>query len=154
MRDSQAKRAMHFLALVLVCVTGPGALASGQSTAPGRVGEGVAAELQPHIPTRFRGEWNEKQENCGTGIDHARFRIEADRISYYESGGAVVAAVTRGESELAVIADMSGEGLDWLGLMHFRLSEDGACLTELTASDAATGRQAGLVRCRCPSSPG
>jgi hypothetical protein len=144
---------MRLLALLVICVTAPGAVAGRPSSTPDRVGEEMAAEPQPHIPARFRGEWNEKLENCGTGIDHARFRIEADRIGYYESGGAVLAAVTRGESELAVIADMSGEGMSWLGLMRFRLSEDQACLTELTASDAATGREAALLRCRCPPTP-
>lgn len=103
----------------------------------------VAASPQPHVPERFQGEWNRDLEHCGTGIGQDRLVIEADRIRYYESGGRVIAAVTRGH-ELAIIADMAGEGLQWLGAMRFRLSADRACLTELTAGDA---RPAG---CRCP----
>lgn len=136
----------QLLASLAICAANPVAMAGQPSATSGASGEGTTAVGQSRIPTRFQGAWNVAAEHCGTGIEHTRLMIEANRIRFYESGGAVLAVVTRGESELAVIADMAGEGLHWLGLMQFRLSGDGACLTEVTAAHGP------LVRCRCPSS--
>ena len=132
-----------WLAWLLLATTNPSAMAEPP---PATADASDATPVWPaRIPERFRGEWNQNLAWCGTGIGHARFRLDADRIRFYESGGPVLAVVTRGTSDLAVIADMAGEGNQWLGLMQFRLSADGACLTEVNAAYDAP------VRCRCPS---
>lgn len=99
------------------------------------------------IPAQFQGEWNENLEHCGTGANHARFRIEPDRIRFYESGGPVRAVVTEGELEMAVIARLSGEGMEYLALLHYRLSPDHTRLVEHGLYGAP------VVRYRCPPDP-
>jgi len=103
-----------------------------------------AAEQQREIPARFLGEWNANLKNCGTDLNDSRLRITADRIRFYESGGPVRAVVTQGEFDLALIAELSGEGSAWLSYKHFRLSADHTHLTDVTDNDS------GLVRYRCP----
>lgn len=108
-----------------------------------------AAPVQgPTIPAQFQGEWNENLEHCGTGANHARFRIEPDRIRFYESGGPVRAVVTEGELEMAVIARLSGEGMEHLAVLHYRLSPDHARLEQHSPY------QAPVVRYRCPPEAG
>jgi hypothetical protein len=112
----------------------------------GRAGSVAAHDAA--IPQRFLGEWNENPAHCGTGLDHARFLVEAGEIIDYESSGRVRAVVTQGELELAVIAEMSGEGMEWMGLLHFRLSSDHGQLVELGGNDGP------VVRYRCPGTGG
>lgn len=104
----------------------------------------AAAEQQKAVPARFQGEWNSDLEHCGTGLNDSRLRINSDRIRFYESGGPIRAVVTQGEFDLAVIAELSGEGQVWLSYRHFRLSADHTYLTDVTDDDS------GMVRYRCP----
>ena len=107
-------------------------------------GSVTAAEQQQSIPARFHGEWN-ILEYCGTNSD-SQLRISANRIDFYESGGPVRAVVTQGEFDLALIAELSGEGETWLSYSFFRLSEDGSSLTAISR-----GRP-DFVRNRCSES--
>jgi len=107
-------------------------------------GSASAAEQQREIPARFLGEWNAKLKDCGTDRNDSRLRITADHIRFHESGGPVRAVVTQGESDLALIEELSGEGSSWLSYTHFRLSADQKSLTDVTDNDS------GLVRYRCP----
>jgi hypothetical protein len=66
------------------------------------------------------------------------------RIRFYESRGSIKAVVTQGQSDLALITELSGEGDTWL-YNHFRLSPDLKSLTDVTD---ATG-ESKLVRYRC-----
>lgn len=104
----------------------------------------VAAESQKIIPTRFQGEWNSELDHCGTGLNTSRLRISANRIRFYESGGPIRAVVTQGEFDLAVIAELSGEGQAWLSYRHFRLSADHSYIIDVTNNDK------GMIRYRCP----
>jgi hypothetical protein len=104
----------------------------------------TAAEQQRVIPARFQGEWNTNLENCGTDLNDSRLRISADHLQFHESGGTVRAVVTQGELDLALIAEMSGEGETWLFYRHFRLSPDETYMTDVTDKDLA------LMRYRCP----
>ena len=104
----------------------------------------TAAEQSRAVPARFQGEWNANLEQCGTGLNDSRLRISADRIRFYESGGPVRAVVTRGEFDLALIAELSGESESRLSYRHFRLSADHKYLADVTDTDSA------LVRYRCP----
>lgn len=107
-------------------------------------GSAMAAEQQRTVPARFQGEWNENLEHCGTGLNDSRLRISADRIRFYESGGPILAVVTQGEFDLAVIAELSGEGQTWLSYTHFRLSADHTYLTNISDNESS------LVRYHCP----
>lgn len=110
-------------------------------------GTTLAADQQKTVPARFQGEWNSNLKHCGTGLNDSRLRIAADRIRFYESGGPIRAVVTQGEFDLALIAELSGEGEVWLSYSHFRLSADHTYLTNVTNGDS------GLVRYLCPKSP-
>ena len=105
-----------------------------------------AAEQQREIPARFLGEWNANLHDCGTDRSDSRLRITVDHIRFHESGGPVRAVVTQGESDLALITELSGEGSSWLSYTLFRLSADQTRLTDVTDKDT------GLVRYRCPKS--
>jgi hypothetical protein len=104
----------------------------------------TAAEQQRAVPARFQGEWNTNLEHCGTDLNDSRLKISTDRIQFYESGGPVRTVVTQGDFDLALIAEMSGEGETWLSYRHFRLSADHTYMTDVTDKDFA------LVRYRCP----
>jgi hypothetical protein len=104
----------------------------------------TAAEQQRAIPARFQGEWNTKLEHCGTDRNDSRLRISADHLRFHESSGPVRAVVTQGEFDLALIAELSGEGETWLFYRHYRLSADHTHMTDVTDKDSA------LVRYRCP----
>ena len=105
----------------------------------------AAAELHKAVPARFLGEWNSEVEHCGTGLNDSRLRISTNRIRFYESGGPIRAVVTQGEFDLAVIAELSGEGQVWLSYRHFRLSADHTYLIDVTDDET------GMIRYRCPT---
>lgn len=107
-------------------------------------GSATSAEQQEAVPPRFQGEWNVNLEHCGSGLNDSRLRISSDRIRFYESGGPVLAVVTQGEFDLALIAELSGEGQAWLSYRHFRLSADHTYLRDVTNTDSS------IVRYRCP----
>jgi hypothetical protein len=111
-------------------------------------GAAIAAEQQASVPARFQGEWISNLKNCGTNLDDSKLTISAERIRFYESRGSIKAVVTQGESDLALITELSGEGDIWLAYNHFRLSPDLKSLTDVTD---ATG-ESKLVRYRCPKS--
>ena len=106
-------------------------------------GAAAAAERRETVPARFVGEWVADLKRCGTDRDDSRLRLDADRIRFGESGGPIRAVVTRGELELALIAELSGEGETWLACHRFRLSADHGQLID------ATG-EAEFARYRCP----
>lgn len=101
------------------------------------------AQRQPVVPKQFRGEWNAKLSDCGTGMNDSRLVIRAGYIEFYESEGEILAVVTRGANELGVIAELSGEGDSWLAYSQFKLSEDGQAL--VNGADEATASK--LRRC-------
>jgi hypothetical protein len=101
------------------------------------------AELQTAVPARFQGQWAASPKQCGAGRGESSLTIGAQQIRFYESAGAIKAAVTRGERELALIAELSGEGETWLAFSHFRLSADQKSLADITGEPE-------YVRHRCP----
>lgn len=90
------------------------------------------------IPAAFRGEWNRKPADCGTGGNDSRLRIEAKRLRFYESSGDVLAVQGEGRT-ITVRARYSGEGQTWEAARSFTLSADGKTLS----AD-------GIERTRCP----
>ena len=95
------------------------------------------------IPDPWIGEWNEKLEDCGTGNNDSRLRIEQDRVRFYEGGGLVRGAFLRGPFEILIVLDMSGEGQTWIDSHHFVMSASGNYIS--TAGDDP------MVRYRCPN---
>lgn len=114
------------------------------SLAPARAAPPAPRDVQFTMPPGFQGEWNEKLEHCGTGLNDSRLRITATTVRFYESGGPVKAVVRRGSFEIMFIAELSGEGQSWLAAHRLILSSDGRYVT-------APG-EAGPdpVRYRCP----
>ncbi|WP_027081518.1 hypothetical protein [Luteimonas mephitis] len=109
-------------------------------------GSAMAAEPVDSIPDQFIGEWNADVADCGIGRNDSILKIDANTISYWESVGFIQAIVVQGRREVALIADMSGEGEEWLATAHFKLSEAG---DELVSMDERGGE---FVRYRCPRS--
>lgn len=96
------------------------------------------------VPSQFIGHWAGSPESCSSQGDDLVLRIEPTQISYWESHGLVLAAITREHNELALILDFSGEGEAWLGTALFKLSEDGQ---QLTDSTTVPGQE--IVRYKC-----
>ena len=92
------------------------------------------------IPARFHGEWNTDAAACGSGSNESRLVIAADTIRFYESSGPVQSASVD-DNELTVVVRLTGEGETRDATYRFRLSADGATLTD---ADSALARQ----RCR------
>jgi len=100
------------------------------------------------VPVPFRGEWNSKLEDCGTGLNDSSLTIGARTISFYESSGPILAVITKGETSLALIARLkSGEdgSTVWDAPVKFELSQNQAVLKDTT--------QAGkpFTRYKCPN---
>ena len=101
----------------------------------------LGAELSPRVPVQFQGRWNDDVKDCGHG--EGCLEIRANKIIFYESSGPIMAIVTQGRNELALIAELSGEGETYLTVRHFRLSKDQKELSDVTSHPP-------FVRRRCP----
>ena len=77
----------------------------------------VAAERVAKVPQEFVGRW------CNAASE-SLLEIKGNEISFYESQGPIKAIVVNGESEIALIAELSGEGETWLATAQFELSKD------------------------------
>lgn len=91
------------------------------------------------IPAAFVGEWNQKVEECGTGMNDSRLRIEPRKISFYESEAEVVRIDGRDARTVTVEASLAGEGETWTDKFRLVLSRSGE---DLTIN--------GVTRQRCP----
>lgn len=105
----------------------------------------MAAELVARVPSQFIGRWVSSPAECGSDGDDLGLEIQAGKIFYYESNGPLVAIVTREPREIALIAELSGEGQTWLVAVQFRLSPEEDKLIDDTT---LPGKE--LVRHRCP----
>ncbi len=100
------------------------------------------------VPARFVGNWAGSPAACGSDADDLVLRLTSRHISYWESTGPIRAAVARGD-EIALIAELSGEGETWLSAIKFELSPDGRVLTDRIS---VPGKE--VVRYRCSGSIG
>lgn len=101
------------------------------------------AQARPAIPPMYQGEWNMHAKDCGTSRNDSTLRLRSGAIAYFESAGPVRAVVVRNR-ELALVAELSGEGETRLHAAHFQLSRDGRTLTDVMSAPP-------LVRYRCPT---
>ena len=104
----------------------------------------TAGEAEPMVPDRFIGTWAGSNSSCGSDSDDLRLHIGSRRIVYWESEGPILAVVVRGR-EIALIAELSGEGHTWLATAKFTISAHGGMLVDRTSGP---GKQ--VVRYRCP----
>jgi hypothetical protein len=109
-------------------------------------GQAVATQPQPTMPAPFQGEWHLDLADCGTSVDDSLLLIGADHIIFYKTRGRVRAVVLKGESEIALIAELQGVDETWLSYSHFRLSQDGTQLTDITGNGSDV-----LFRCPRPN---
>ena len=95
------------------------------------------------VPERFRGVWASSANSCAAD-DDLKMQLAARHVSLWESSGPIRAVVARSD-EIAITAELSGEGQTWLWVSTFRLSSDG-----LTLVGPTNGAGAEVVRYRCP----
>ncbi|WP_150132038.1 hypothetical protein [Dokdonella koreensis] len=107
-------------------------------------GSGIAT-----VPDRFIGQWAGSPDSCGSNADDMILRIAPGHIAYWESEGPIKAVVIHGEIEIALIAELSGEGETWLSTANFTLSQDGRQLIDNTS---VPGKE--LVRYKCSRTAG
>lgn len=105
-----------------------------------------ASSGDPRVPDQYIGRWAGSPGACGSDADDLMLRLSKDRIAYWESEGPIVASVSRGGRELALIMELSGEGETWLATAKFELSADGQQLVDSTTIPGET-----IVRHRCPA---
>lgn len=103
----------------------------------------MQVQAQQQIPRAYQGEWNMHRKDCGTSRNDSTLRLRGDSVSYFESTGPVVSAVTRGR-ELVLVAELQGEGETRLHAAHFQLARNGRTLTDVMSTPP-------LVRYRCPA---
>lgn len=96
------------------------------------------------IPVRFLGEWAASPQLCGSGTDDLALTITPNRVRYRESEGPVKAVVLRGNTEIAWIAELSGEGETWLATATLKLPKNGQELV-----DSTTVPEREIVRHKC-----
>ena len=105
-----------------------------------------ASSDAPRVPDQYIGQWAGRPESCGSDADLLTLRLSKDRIAYWESEGPILASVSRGARDLALIIELSGEGETWLATAKFELSADGQQLVDSTTIPGES-----IVRQRCPT---
>ncbi|WP_348672276.1 hypothetical protein [uncultured Abyssibacter sp.] len=94
--------------------------------------DGLAATQASEIPKGFRGEWNLHFEDCGSGRNDTRLRVDAEKIQFYESTAYVQAVERISPQEIRVDLRFSGEGDFWSRTYHYRLSNNRQALIDLS----------------------
>lgn len=108
----------------------------------------AAGELVPSVPEAFLGHWAGSSSSCNSDTDDLRLHISSAHISYWESEGPILAVVVRGR-EVALIAELSGEGHTWLATAKFTISAHGELLGDRYSVPGKT-----VVRYKCPGIAG
>ena len=98
------------------------------------------------VPDQYIGQWAGSPESCGSDADDLTLRLSKERIAYWESEGPILASVSRGSRDLALIIELSGEGETWLATAKFELSADDQQLVDSTTIPGES-----IVRHRCPT---
>jgi hypothetical protein len=109
--------------------------------APAPAADGTTTMDGNTVPVAFQGEWATDAAACTSPGHESQLRIDADRIAFHESSGAIQSVASDGAS-LTIVAQLTGEGETREATYRFRLSDDGNTLTD-------TGSGAGMVRKRC-----
>lgn len=91
------------------------------------------------VPEAFRGRYARDAAACARAGDESRLSIEANRIAFHESSGAII-GVTGDGGEAAITARLSGEGETWERTYRFRLADGGRSIIDA---------EGGMRRVRC-----
>jgi hypothetical protein len=117
-------------------------ISTATEPAPAPTPDDTQPAIDTVVPAAFLGEWAADAAACARPGDESRLRIDADRIAFHESSGAIV-SVAGDAADLTLVAQLTGEGETREATYRFRLSGDGNTLT-----DTSSGRP-GMVRQRC-----
>jgi hypothetical protein len=105
----------------------------------------ASGPTQRTVPEAFRGVWDANLEACGDTSD-MKLTITETTVTFWESGGMVVATNPVGEHSTRLEADGHAEGEPWHPVIYLDLSSDGQTLTIPNEYGTA-------VRIRCPATP-
>jgi len=100
----------------------------------------VVAKKRVEIPNQFQGVWS---QDCTDKESISNLIIEPGYLHFYESSGPIQAVVNRGEFEVALISELSGEGEVWLSFSKFRLAGENKNLIDIRDDEN------GYVRYKC-----
>ena len=141
---------IHAITLAALLVAGCSAPDDGAGAAPAADvaattpdGESTTAperEDPDVVPERFRGEYAADTPACTTPAHESRLTIGAWRIKFHESSGAITAVEVGDDGDIAITAELTGEGETRQATYRFNLSDDGQTLV-----DAGSG----MERRRC-----
>ena len=109
--------------------------------APAPPVDDVPAAHATTVPARFVGEWAIDAAACTSPGHESQLGIATDRIAFHESSG-TIQSVAGDDSNLTVVARLTGEGETREATYRFRLSADGRTLTDI-------GSGTGMARQRC-----
>ena len=115
-------------------------MSTATEPAPAPTADDTQPAIDTVVPAAFLGEWAADAAACARPGDESRLRIDADRIAFHESSGAIV-SVAGDAADLTLVAQLTGEGETREATYRFRLS-DGDTLTD-------TSSGTGMVRQRC-----
>ncbi len=110
------------------------------------LGSAIASELEIRnsIPEKFWGNWASQVENCDK--NHVQnLHIGPTSLEFSKSSGIPISIVLRDQKELALIVDFTGDGSEWIGFVHFEISDDGNLLADIKNSYSGNG----FARIKC-----
>jgi hypothetical protein len=113
---------------------------TNQTAAPEKAAP--APVVAESIPEAFRGDYDDREENCGKGGEGSLV-VSAGELRFHESIGTVRRVRIEAPNRIEILADYQGEGESWQNLRTLAL--DGKRLT-------ISGEGTQLVRVRCPAS--
>ena len=123
-------RHFNYIPLVLLLTFGT-AIASG-------------LEIRNSIPEKFWGKWASKAENCDKS--HVQnLQIGPNSLEFLKNSGIPISIVLKNQKELALIVDFTGDGNEWIGFVHFKISDDGNLLADIKNYYAGNG----FARIKC-----
>ncbi len=104
--------------------------------------------LSPEIPELFRGEYNERLTDCGTGNNDSRLQVFRNRLEFYEATAEVRGLIRHADGSATIVADQSEEGETRTNAYHLRLADGVLTITHPQTSEFA---QMEVTRRRCPA---
>ena len=109
-------------------------------------GSAIASEIEVRdaVPEKFWGKWASTAENCLKSHVQS-VEIGPASLEFSKSSGIPISIVLRDQKELALIVDFTGEGNEWLGFVHYEISDDGKMLADILNSYAGNG----FTRIKC-----
>jgi len=70
-----------------------------------------ASQRVAEVPSQFIGVWMGNPTSCDSEKDDLALQLESKRIAYWESNGPIKEIVVYDNNEIALIAELSDEGI-------------------------------------------